>query len=203
VYLELSAVEAVGSRIFVAGNFHTSAVTLSSALFGSDDSGHTWREVHDRIRGAGLDRIQFLDAETGWVSGEVLFPLPRDPFLLLTSDGGKTWRQRPVFGESRENRFGSVLQFFFAAKNDGTILIDRSAGADGDRYEVYESPDAGESWTVKQTSDKLPRLRQPPTPSTEWRLRADSGTGSYHIEHRQGARYANVAAFAVKTSVCK
>jgi photosystem II stability/assembly factor-like uncharacterized protein len=44
---------------------------------------------------AGLDRIQFIDFENGWVSGEVQHPLPRDPFLLATTDGGKTWQRAP------------------------------------------------------------------------------------------------------------
>jgi hypothetical protein len=202
VYLELSAVESLGTRIFAAGNLHTSSVTLFSVLLASDDSGHTWREPTDRIRGAGLDHIQFLDSETGWVSGEVLFPLPQDPFVLVTSDGGKTWRKREVFGESRESRFGSILQLSFAAKNSGSLIVDRGHGSDGDRYEVYESPDGGDSWNVKETNNKLPKLRQP-APSPEWRLRADGPTQSYRIERRQGARFTNVAAFAVKTGVCK
>ena len=93
VYLELATVDAAGSRILAAGNLHTSAVTLYSLLLASEDGGRTWREIHERIRSAGLDRIQFLDAETGWVAGEKLSPLPQDPFLLLTTDGGKTWRE--------------------------------------------------------------------------------------------------------------
>src|SRR5215831_4690034 len=96
VYLELTGVESVGSRIFLSGNLHTDTVTLSTTLLGSEDNGRTWREVHDRIHSATLDRIQFLDAETGWSAGETLSPLPQDPFLLHTVDGGKTWRQRLV-----------------------------------------------------------------------------------------------------------
>ena len=108
-------------------------MTVFSTLLASDDGGHTWREAHERIRSAGLDRIQFLDAETGWVAGEKLSPLPQDPFLLLTSDGGKTWRARPVFDEAAENRLGSIQQFFFTAKDSGALIIDRGQGSDGDR----------------------------------------------------------------------
>src|SRR6266568_5187134 len=35
VYLELAAVEAVGNRIFLAGNIHSNSVTLYSVLLGS------------------------------------------------------------------------------------------------------------------------------------------------------------------------
>src|SRR6476646_236992 len=57
IYLELSAVEGPGNRLFVAGNLHTSAVTVFSTLLASEDGGRTWRESHERIRSAGLDRI--------------------------------------------------------------------------------------------------------------------------------------------------
>ena len=102
---------------------------------------------HERIRGASLDHIQFLDAELGWTSGQVLSPLPQDPFLLLTSDGGKTWRQRVIFSESR---VGSIQQFHFSAKDSGSLIVDRGPGSEGGRYELYESPDAGETWTIRR-----------------------------------------------------
>ena len=76
IYLELAAVGATGSKIVVAGNLHSAAVTMFSTLLASEDGGRTWREPHDRIRAAGLDRVQFLDADTAWVAGEKLQPLP-------------------------------------------------------------------------------------------------------------------------------
>ena len=203
LYLELTAVEPAGDRILAAGNIHSTAVTIASVLLASDDAGRTWREVHEHIRGSGLDRLQFLDAQIGWASGQILFPLQQDPFLLVTSDGGQTWRQRPIFSESRENRFGSIQQFSFTAKDSGNLIIDRGQGSDGDRYELYESPDAGESWTIKETSVKPLVLKRPPVPSTEWRVRADGPTASFHIEHRQGQRWTGVAGFSVKMGVCK
>jgi hypothetical protein len=203
VYMELTAVEVVGTRIFLAGNLHSSAVTLASTLLASEDAGHTWREVHERVRSAGLDRIQFADPETGWVAGEVLSPLPQDPFLLLTSDGGKTWRQRAIFGEAAENRLGTIQQFFFTAKDNGSLIIDRGLGSESDRYELYESPDEGESWTIKETSTKPLRLKRTATPSTEWRVRVDAPSQAFQIERRQGERWGAVASFLVKLGTCK
>jgi len=203
VYLELTAVEPVGDRTLVAGNIHTTAVTLASLILASEDAGHSWREVHERIRGAGLDRIQFLDQQTGWASGQILFPLQQDPFLLVTTDGGKTWRQRAVFADSRENRYGSIQQFSFTSKDSGSLIVDRGQGSDGDRYELFESPDAGESWTPKETSTKPLRLKTPPVAITDWRLRADAPSESFHIEHRQGQRWSSISAFAVKLGACK
>jgi hypothetical protein len=203
VYLELTTVEAVGTRIFLAGNLHSPSVTLASTLLASEDAGHTWREVHERVRSAGLDRIQFLDAETGWAAGEVLSPLPQDPFLLLTSDGGKTWRQRAIFGEAAENHLGAIQQFVFTAKDSGSLIIDRGQGSDGDRYEMYESPDAGESWNVKETSTKPLKLRRPPPVATDWRVRVDAGSQAFQVERRQGERWGAVASFLVKLGACR
>jgi photosystem II stability/assembly factor-like uncharacterized protein len=204
VYLELAAVEPgapPGSgRIFAAGNIHALDVTLYSVLLESEDGGHTWREAHQRIRGASLDHIQFLGAELGWTSGQALSPLPQDAFLLLTSDGGKTWRQHAIFSESR---VGSIQQFFFSGKDSGSLIIDRGPGAEGGRYELYESPDAGESWTIAQTSNQPLKLKSSPVTPSDWRVRADGPTQSFHLERRQGERWASVASFAVKLGVCQ
>jgi len=204
VYLELAAVESGvppgPGRVFAAGNIHSSAVTLYSVLLASEDAGHTWREAYERIRGASLDRIQFLDAELGWTSGQALSPLPQDPFLLVTSDGGKTWRQRVIFTESR---VGSIQQFQFSAKDSGSLIIDRGPGSEGGRYELYESPNAGESWTMRETSDRPIRLKPLPGAPSEWRARADGPTQSFHLERRQGERWVSVASFSVKLGECQ
>jgi photosystem II stability/assembly factor-like uncharacterized protein len=203
IYLELAAAGEAGSaatRIFAAGNIHAETATLDSVLLGSEDSGHTWREMHERIRGAGLDHIQFIDAETGFTTGLSLSPLPQDPFLLITRDGGKTWRQSMIFSESR---IGSIQQILFDDAKSGNLIIDRGLGSDGDRYELYGSQDGGDSWTIKQTSVKPLRLKTAAAPNPDWRIRADAATKSFHIEHRQGERWINEAAFSVKLGACK
>ncbi len=200
VYLELTAVQSVGSKLFTIGNLHSEAVTLYSIFLGSDDAGKSWREVHERIRGAGLDHLQFTGLANGWVTGEALSPLPQDPFLLLTSDGGKTWRMRPIF---QEGRVGSVQQLFFASKNEGSLVLDRGQGSEGERFELYESPDGGETWAVKQLSNKPIRLRSAAPAGVEWRLRADGPTRSFHLERREGERWVSAAAFAVNAGACK
>ncbi len=198
VYLEISAIESVGSRIFAAGNIHSAAVTLYSALLASDDAGRTWREPYERIRGAGLDHIQFADPENGWVSGQILSPLLQDPFLLLTADGGKTWRRQPVFSDTR---MGSIQQFFSASKSDGSLVFDAGPGSESGRYQLYQSQDGGTTWSIKEESDKPPQLRRAATP--DWRIRADAATGAFHIERRAEGRWTSAAAFAVKIGACK
>src|ERR1700683_58452 len=101
VYIELENVQAVGRKIFVTGNLHTTMATLDSILLASEDAGDTWTEPYPRTRSAGLDQIQFIDFQNGWISGANLQGAPRDPFLLITTDGGRTWRERPIFEEPR------------------------------------------------------------------------------------------------------
>jgi len=200
VYLELAAVESVGNRIFLAGNIHSNAVTLYSVLLSSDDAGRTWSEPYDRIRGVELDHIQFIDFENGWISGQVLVPVAQDPFLLITSDSGKTWRRRPVFGESRA---GTITQFWFTSRTSGSLLIDRSQSGDDSRYELYESMTGGESWMLRETNDKPLRLKHVFVPNTDWRIHADAASKSFRVERRQDEKWTALASFLVPIAACK
>ena len=207
VFLELSAAASsgprAGTRILAGGNLHTDSVTLYSVLLASEDGGRTWVEAHERMRGAGLDRIQFQDAEKGWISGQELSPLPQNPFLLVTADGGKTWRRRPILNEASENRFGTVQQFYLDAKDVGSLIVDRGPGGEGGRYVLYESPDGGDNWLIKQESDKPLTLKAPPAAPADWRIRVDAPTKSFHVERRQGDRWIAVGAFLVRLDDCK
>jgi photosystem II stability/assembly factor-like uncharacterized protein len=203
VYVELTNATSVGDHLFAVGNIHSAAVTLYSVLLASEDGGHLWREPHPRVRSAGLDWLQFADSANGWAAGEELFPLPQNPFVLRTTDGGKTWRQQPVLRESAEDRFGSILQFHFGSPETGSLILDRGQGNGSDRYALFESPDGGDSWSIKEESGKLLRLKAAPAASSEWRVRADGPTQAYQLERRSGDRWVSHAAFAVKLGVCK
>jgi hypothetical protein len=199
IYLELASVEAVGEHVFAAGNIHSDVVTLYSVLLSSGDGGHSWRIGSDSVRGAGLDRIQFLDAVTGWAGGQTLFPLPQDPFFLLTSDGGKSWRVKPIFND---NHFGSIQQFGFDSKTAGAVIVDNGPGGDTERYSRLETSDGAETWSIKEQSKKPLQLKRAPAPASTWRVRADAATRSYRIEHRSGNQWTAVAAFSVKLPPC-
>ena len=200
VYLEISNAEAVGNQIFAAGNLHSDTVTLYSVLLASDDSGKNWREAYQRIRGAGLDRVEFADFAIGWVSGETLFPLPQDPFLLLTKDGGKTWRRQPVFPDFHP---GSIQQFSFSSPTDGSLIVDQGEGAADERYALYASPDGGQTWALREMSRKPLRLAHPSEAPANWRVQADRGTQSFRIERREGERWSAAASFAVSAGACR
>ena len=182
-------------------HLHTESVTLYSVLLASGDGGKTWREPHERIRGAGLDQIQFLDSETGWVAGGLLGAVPRDPFLLLTRDTGATWQRRPIFDESRA---GTIEYFHFDLKTQGRLWIDRSLSGETDsRYEAYESMTGGESWALREASGQRLRKGPRPTGAADLRLRADSATRSYRVERRTPAGWELVASFLVRAGECR
>jgi photosystem II stability/assembly factor-like uncharacterized protein len=188
----------------VAGNIHGDSVTLYSVLLASDDNGLSWQEVHERIRGAGLDHVEHLGAGAAWIGGQILFPFTQDPFLLISTDGGRTWKQREVLSEENESRFGSIQEFYFTTKDRGTLVLDRGAGEGaGGRYALYESSNGGESWAVKQESRRPIVVKRPPPPAPDWRVRPDAGTKSFVVEHRVGTHWIVVAAFLVGLDPCR
>ena len=201
VYLELSGIESLGVKLFLSGNFHTDSTTLYSVLLVTEDAGKTWTEPHERIRAAALENIQFNDLEYGWVGGQSIQSIPRDPFFLLTSDGGKTWRVRPVFGETR---VGAVEQFVFESRTQGHLLIDRTQRGDsGGRHELYESKTGGESWTLLQVSEKPIAFKRTRPVNPDWRIQPDPKTQSLRVEKRLNDKWALVSSFPVKVGECK
>ena len=202
VYLEVSAMEPVGNRLVVVANIHTESITLYSVLLTSEDAGATWREPYERTRGVGLDHVQFIDFQNGWISGQTQVPVAHDPFLLITNDGGVSWRLRQVFSESAG---GAIQYFWFESAKNGTLVIDRRESADSSRYELYETPNGGETWMIRRTSDAPIAIKRPaPDPAgAGWRIRADARTKAFAIEKKQGDRWNTAASFVVRIGACK
>ena len=201
VFLELASAEGVGSTIFAAGNLHTVNTTLYGMFLASGDDGKTWTEPAARIPAAALDQIQFADFQHGWASGVSIDPLARDPFFLMTADGGKTWRRRPVFSEMR---YGSIQQFWFDSAKSGEMILERPQGSSS-VYEIFETANGGDTWTIKAAGVKNPRLEKAPAKeNATWRVRADAATRTNRIERRNArGGWDSVASFAVRAGVCK
>jgi len=198
VFLELNAAEAASDRLFLAGDLHTQSSTLYALLLTSDDGGRSWTEPLPRTRAASFEQIQFLDANNGWVSGETIEPLPRDPFLLATTDGGKTWNRRPIFEESRG---GSISQFWFDSTTTGEVMIDRpERGAT--RHEVFATATGGANWDPRESTTQAVKLKGPKEASS-LRVRADSATKSYHVERRVSSSWELLATFPIHIADCK
>lgn len=200
LFLELAGVAEAGPRLVVTGNIHTGSATVESVLLSSDDGGRTWTEPHKRIPASVLDQIQFLDVEAGWISGHTLTNVPRDAFFLLTTDGGQTWRKRPVTSETRT---GAVEQFWFDSRTGGRLALDRVRAAEnGLRYEIWESMTGGESWSIRQVDSRPLAIKRPPR-TDSLRLTTDARTKSYRLERRDGEAWSAVAAFSVSAGECK
>jgi hypothetical protein len=199
VYLELAGIEAVGNKIFVPGNLHASNATLASILLASEDSGSTWTEPYPRVRFSGLDQVQFVDFQNGWISGANLQAAPRDPFFLITTDGGKTWRERPLFEESR---VAAVERFWFDSPENGSLVID--ARLDNGKHELYETRTGGESWAMQQATTGPIRIAHGRNPGDSgWRIQVNAATHSFDIEKSESNHWQKVASFLVSIATCK
>ncbi len=201
VYLELSSAESTSGRLFVAGNLHTSSATLSSILLASEDGGRTWSEPHPRIPSAVLDQIQFIDLQNGWIAGYTMRNIPRDPFLLATSDGGKSWTRKPV---SEEPRTGAVEHFWFESPTSGTLLIDLIwPNETGGRHERYRTMTGGDSWSLEEVSAKPLALKRGPINEPAWRLRADAKLRVFFLEKNLGnGEWEMTAEFPIEAGSC-
>jgi hypothetical protein len=198
IYLELTAIAANSRKILVSGNLHSNSATINSVLLMSDDAGASWREPAGRIRGAALDQLQFFDPVHAWAAGEMQYPLARDPFFMLTTDGGASWRQRAVADDGAP---GSVQAFSFDSVQHGELIVDAGNTAPSGRYISYESQTGGESWMVRSTVRQVPRLKAPAADPT-WRLRTGHDGKAWEIEKREGGQWAPVAAFLIEVASC-
>jgi hypothetical protein len=192
IYLEVSHVYPLGRKLFVTGNIHSALVTLYSVLLQSDDAGTTWQERVERVRGGEVDRIQFTNFDTGWVSGQRVTPLPGDPFLLLTTDGGKSWRKQEVLPEGTT---GSIQKMWFSSPKEGMVVIDRGAsGEDQMRYSRYETMTGGTSWMIRESAEKAIGLPAGTAGAEEeiWRAVGDTAGKRFSIERKTDAGWVAV-----------
>jgi hypothetical protein len=203
--LELVAVTNIYDRVLAIGNLHTNAATIASVLVRSDDAGKTWLEAAERVGAAGLEMIQMLDDQHGWIGGQqATQDHSHTPFLLITSDGGKNWVRRPIWSGD-EDRNGAVLEIYFDDPQHGHLIIDRLT-SDGDPYELYESLNGGLSWTIREISSEKPQIRRrlTPEPVTEtWRLRESSESQGFEIQRLVSGEWSKAAEFAATIGSCR
>lgn len=201
VYIELADVEVVGNSIFLTGNIHSDTQTFYSVLLISGDLGKTWTEPVAPIKFGVIDQIQFFDFHNGWISGQLIQTIPRDPFFLITNDGGKTWRRRPLFDDARA---GTIEKFWFDSKNSGAMVLDRSkAGDPRAKFESYETETNGDSWTLREVASKpIQPKRIKPVPNPAWRLRADPAIKAYRLERRAGTAWQTAVQFSIRLKDC-
>jgi photosystem II stability/assembly factor-like uncharacterized protein len=200
VYLELASLEAPGGRLVAAGNLHTQSATLHSILLASEDGGKTWMEAHPNIRYASLDQAQFIDATNGWIAGQINGSIPREPFFLLTTDGGKSWKQRPVFSEARP---GWVEKFQFTSAAQGRVLVNRAQSGEGGRFALLETMTGGDSWSIQQITTTPPKVNFERAPNASWRLQTNAANKTYVVEKREGSTWVAAASFLITAGACR
>jgi hypothetical protein len=197
VFFEVSAVDSFGPHLFVAGDIHTATTTLYGVLLSTEDNGATWSESIARLRSTAFEQFQIIDHH-GWLSGQRVDPLPKDPFFLITADGGTLWTQKPLF---EETRFGSIAQFWFDSPESGKLIFDDSVGK-ATNQELYGSMTGGSSWDIRQKSSKelhLPAARA----NTGWKISAPPGSTTYLIERIVNGQKQLVARFLIHIGDCK
>ncbi|HTB12660.1 MAG TPA: hypothetical protein VK752_13855 [Bryobacteraceae bacterium] len=197
VFFEVSAVDSFGPHLFVAGDIHTSTTTLYGVLLSTDDGGANWTEAIARLRSTAFEQFQIIENH-GWLTGQRVEPLPKDPFFLITLDGGKTWRQRPLF---EEGRFGSIAHFWFDSPESGELIFDDSVGKTTNQ-ELYATMTGGENWELKQKSTKPLHLKTT-HPNANWTATAATGSTTYLIERTANGRKEPVARFLIHIGDCK
>lgn len=203
LFLELVDIGEAGEKVVVAGNVHTSAVTVSSVLLVSEDQGTSWREDAERMGAAGFELIQFIDKDHGWVAGQAWqIDTSSQPFLLATTNGGARWDRLWIWDEDTD-RSGAILDFHFDTPQHGYLLIDRLI-SEGDPYELYESMNGGRSWHIRQVSHERVEIpRGPLRPAApQWRLRTDQHAGAYEVERLVAGNWVRTARFASRAGSC-
>jgi hypothetical protein len=82
-------------------------------------------------------------------------------------------------------------------------VVDRGQSGELGRYELYESPNGGETWMLRETNERPIRLKRAAGISPDWRIRADARTRSFAIERRQGEKWTALGSFAVGLPACR
>ncbi len=202
IYLELAGIAIAGRKVFVAGNLHSSSATIASILLASDDGEQTWKEPSPRVRGAALEAVEFYDLDHGWAAGEVQYPLPRDSFFLVSTDGGSSWRQKPV---AEDGGPGSLQRFWFDSAQHGEVIVDAGKRNRSGRYLDYESETGGDSWMLRSTTGELPKLKHAPASmeNPDFRLRAADNGKAWEVEKRENEKWVSVASFLIEVATCK
>ena len=199
VFLELAAVGTTAGRLIATGNLHTKTITLYGIVLASDDDGVTWTEPQARIRSAALEQIEFLNAQNGWITGVAVDPLARNPFVLVTSDAGRTWQQKPIL---EDTKYATVGQLHFDSPSHGELVLDVPQPK-GIRQELYETQTGGESWELKQVANTRIQLKSRSAEQNALRIRTDAPTGTYVVERGSGAAWKRVASFVVHIADCQ
>lgn len=121
----------------------------ASRIYKTIDGGKTWSlQFQNEDPKAFLDAMSFWDRENGLVIGDSIAGVL---YILVTSDGGKTWRRVPQSSlpPALENEGA------FAASGTNISLVGKShawiATGGANRSRVLRTSDRGKTWQVAET----------------------------------------------------
>ena len=151
VFFEISAVDAFGSRIVVAGDIHTATTTFYGVLLTTEDGGDSWYEpsracVPPRSNSFNHRRTRLAQRTTPGTAAEGSILPDHDP------KAEKTGAQRPLFGETR---FGAIAHFRFESALTRRLIFDDSVGK-ATHQELYATMNGGENLEMRQNEHPGP-----------------------------------------------
>lgn len=118
----------------------------ASRVYRTDDGGRSWRLLYTADHpDAFLDCMDFWSPERGFVYGDALDGVP---FVLLTQDGGRTWRRAPPEGlpAALDGEGGFAASGTCAVAGPGGLGW--IATGNGARARVLRTDDYGASWSA-------------------------------------------------------
>jgi photosystem II stability/assembly factor-like uncharacterized protein len=150
-----------GWLLSIEGTF---AGSNAVAIYHSSDGGETWVKISAMTLGGYKKAASFLDATTGWVTGNDAIELP----LFVTHDGGRTWQPQKLPLPSGMSSWSSIAIMppkFFTTR-DGVLPVFYSFDAPpsyppGDSVVVfYATHNRGMTW-IPTTPVSITRVATP------------------------------------------
>lgn len=133
----LHDIEVINENIALAYSYGT------GNLYKTFDEGKNWEKIY-QFDSIYFEQIQFLDKENGWIVGS-----PNK--IYATQDGGKSWLDKSLKGESEESL---IYGMWFDNKSTGYISANER-GKKGFDTKIFKTQDAGNSWNLLHQMDEL------------------------------------------------
>ena len=118
-----------------------------TSIVRTNDGGVTWYNVTppDLVEVGSTVQIYFLDKDHAWVQKPDFNNFPNNGLLYHTTDGGLNW--------SISSTPFSGGDLSFVDNNRGWMLADLGVGAGSNAVAVFQTNDAGATWTQTYTND--------------------------------------------------